>query len=296
MNMFNGSPEKETMMGQVKDIYNLPPKEFGPQDENVIECEDVSKEFNLIGRDEKVYALKEINLKQNDEFYPIKRGEFVIIRGPSGGGKTTFLNQIGTIDTPTSGSIRLLGQEVNKLSKDSYLSELRLTTIGFVFQTFNLIATMTAYENVELPMRILAKLSDKEIKKRVRELLKSVGLQDRMDHLPSELSGGEQQRVAIARSLANSPQILLLDEPTGDLDSKSTVEVMDILLKLNNFGYEESNRTPCTMIMVTHNPDLECYAHRIIYIKDGKIEKQAINERQSPLRYEQYLHYLNSQN
>ncbi|KAM3136659.1 hypothetical protein pb186bvf_011295 [Paramecium bursaria] len=219
-----------------------------------------------------------------------------MIRGPSGGGKTTFLNQIGTIDTPTSGQIQILGMNIDKNSSDAELSRLRLEKIGFVFQTFNLLATMTAYENVELPMRILGKLNDKEIKNRVTLLLKRVGLQDRMDHLPSELSGGEQQRVAIARALANNPEILLLDEPTGDLDSKSTVEVMDLLLSLNNFGYTQDNPTPTTMIMVTHNPDLECYAHRILYIRDGKLIKQVLNERQVPLEYEQFLAYLNSQN
>ena len=133
---------------------------------------------------------------------------------------------------------------------------------------------MTAYENVELPMRILDKQNEKQIRKRVKNLLTRVGLQDRMDHLPSELSGGEQQRVAIARALANSPEIVLLDEPTGDLDTKNTVEVMNLLLSINNFGYSFEEDQKVTMVMVTHNPDLESYADRIIYIRDGSIIKQ----------------------
>ena len=146
-----------------------------------------------------------------------------MIRGPSGGGKTTLLNLIGTIDSSTSGQLFIMGQRIDNRSSDDFLSKLRLQHIGFVFQTFNLLATMSALENVELPMILLAKHDEKERKRRAIALLKRVGLGDRLDHLPSELSGGEQQRVAIARALANEPDILLLDEPTGDLDSRSTV-------------------------------------------------------------------------
>jgi len=146
-----------------------------------------------------------------------------MIRGPSGGGKTTLLNLIGTIDSPSSGQLYIMGQRIDGSSSDDFLSKLRLEHIGFVFQTFNLLATMSALENVELPMILLAKYDEKERKRRAIALLKRVGLGDRLDHLPSELSGGEQQRVAIARALSNEPDILLLDEPTGDLDSKSTV-------------------------------------------------------------------------
>lgn len=217
-----------------------------------------------------------------------------MIRGPSGGGKTTFLNLLGAIDLATNGWIKLLGDKITKDSNDKYLSKLRLERIGFVFQTFNLLATMTALENVELPMKMQNKLKTKEIRKRAKQLLTLVRLQDRFDHLPSELSGGEQQRVAIARSLSNSPDILLLDEPTGDLDTRTTVEVMDLLLKLNNFGFDMESKKTITMIMVTHNPDLEVYADRILYVRDGELVKQAINEVQTPLEFDTYYSYLNA--
>jgi len=146
---------------------------------------------------------------------------------------------------------------------------------------------MSAYENIELPMLILGKLSAKERHERTLKLLEMVGLQDRMGHLPSELSGGEQQRVTIARALANDPELLLLDEPTGDLDTKNTIEVMDLLLKLNL-----ELKTTC--VMVTHNPDVECYADRIVYIQDGRIVKQAINAQQVKLEFHSYIEYLNA--
>ena len=145
-----------------------------------------------------------------------------MIRGPSGGGKTTLLNLVGTIDSPSDGELKIMDNVIDGSSKDDFLSDLRLRHIGFVFQTFNLLATMSALENVELPMILLGKYNDKDRRKKAISLLKRVGLGDRLDHLPSELSGGEQQRVAIARALANEPDILLLDEPTGDLDSRST--------------------------------------------------------------------------
>lgn len=159
-----------------------------------------------------------------------------MIRGPSGGGKTTLLNLIGTIDSPSDGELYIMNKKIDGTSKDEDLSQLRLVHIGFVFQTFNLLATMSALENVELPMILLGKYNDKERKKRAIALLKRVGMGDRLDHLPSELSGGEQQRVAIARALANEPDILLLDEPTGDLDSRATIAVMDLILNINRVG------------------------------------------------------------
>ena len=202
-----------------------------------------------------------------------------MIRGPSGGGKTTMLNLIGTIDSSTGGMLNIMNNQIDKNSSDEFLSELRLKHIGFVFQTFNLLVTMSALENVELPMILLGTLSDKERRNRAISLLKRVGLGDRLDHLPSELSGGEQQRVAIARALSNEPEILLLDEPTGDLDSRSTVAIMDLLLNINRIGPNgDGEQTATTCVMVTHNPEIECYADRILYVQDGTFVKQALNE------------------
>ena len=236
------------------------------------------------------------------------RGEFVMIRGPSGGGKTTLLNLIGTIDSPSDGELQILNQKIDGSSSDEFLSQLRLKHIGFVFQTFNLLATMSALENVELPMILLNKYkTEKERKKRAISLLKRVGLGDRLDHLPSELSGGEQQRVAIARALANEPDILLLDEPTGDLDSRATgkylnnlmssiVSVMDLLLNINRVGPAgEGELTGTTCVMVTHNPELECYADRILYVQDGVFVKQAINAVQTAIREDEYTNFLHNE-
>lgn len=259
------------------------PRELGPP---VVSVVNLQKDFVLPGG-EVVTALKGVNLNEEDGFPSIRQGEFVMIRGPSGGGKTTLLNILGTIDTPSGGEVHMFGKKVEKDSTDKYLADLRLKKIGFVFQTFNLIATMSAFENVELPMTVLGKLSNKAIRARALELLDMVGLEDRYGHLPSELSGGEQQRVTIARALSNDPDILLLDEPTGDLDTRNTVEIMDLVLKIN----QERGRT---VIMVTHNPDLECYAHRILYVEDGQFKKQATNTKQSRINYEQYMRYVNS--
>jgi len=272
--------------------------------------------------------LREINIHDNSEFYSIRKGEFVMIRGASGGGKTTLLNCIGLIDSPSSGKVKILDTDIDMaVAKDSFLSEIRLNKLGFVFQTFNLLATFTALENVELPMTIQGKLSKKEMKKRAIKLLTMVGLEDRLDHIPSgkfiyiyiyifflvisilysniytttktyiyiltllsiyiyiELSGGEQQRVTIARALANDPEILLLDEPTGDLDTKNTLEIMELLLTVNQIGKK-------TLVMVTHNDDLECYADRILYVSDGQFVKQAINQKQVTLDYDKYVAHL----
>ena len=250
-------------------------KTFG---EDVISITHLSKSFdNLV-------ALKDIHLSQDSEFYPIKAGEFVVLRGPSGGGKTTLLNLIGTLDSPTSGTIKLLGEEISTETTDKFLAHVRLKKMGFVFQAYNLLPHLSAFENVELPM-LMANMGAKQRREKALKLLKMVGLQDRVSHLPSELSGGEQQRVTIARSLANDPALLLLDEPTGDLDSRNTVEIMNLLLKINL-----ENKTTC--VMVTHNDDIECYADRLLYLRDGQFQKQILNKIQVPLDYEEYLEYL----
>jgi len=260
-------------------------KELG---EPVVILRDLKKNFTLEGRKDTVKALRGVSLCEDSDFAPIRRGEFIMVRGPSGGGKTTLLNILGTIDEPSEGTVELFGERVDRKSKDSYLANLRLRKIGFVFQTFNLLATMSAFENVELPMTILGKMSKKQATEKAKALLDKVGLQDRYQHLPSELSGGEQQRVTIARALANDPELLLLDEPTGDLDTRNTVDVMDLILKIN-----QEHKTTC--IMVTHNPDLECYADRILYVEDGTFKSQAINEYQTKLDFDLYMKWINSQ-
>jgi len=258
-------------------------KKFG---ETVVKLVHVKKEYSLEGREEVVSALRDMHLNIGSEFWPIRRGEFIMLRGPSGGGKTSLLNILGTIDKATSGVVEILGQPIDAESSDDYLSQLRLEKIGFVFQTFNLLATMSAYENVEIPMIMLGKLTEDEIAARTEELLTLVGLHDRMNHLPSELSGGEQQRVTIARALANKPELLLLDEPTGDLDTRTTIEIMDLILSINIQG--------TTCVMVSHNPDIECYADRVLYLDDGMFVEQAINVEQTPLIYSEYIQYVNN--
>jgi putative ABC transport system ATP-binding protein len=283
--------QQENKSNDPFDIFNLVKTELGP---TIVQCHKISKVYKLPGVEETVKALYDISLDDNCEFYPIKRGEFVIIRGPSGGGKTTLLNILGTLDSDFEGELSIMNNKITKNCTDEFLSQLRLKNIGFVFQSFNLISTMTAFENVCLPMTIDNKLSESEKKNRAKNLLKRVGLEDRMDHLPSELSGGEQQRVAIARALSNQPDILLLDEPTGDLDSTSTIEVMNLLLSINKFGPNKDNVNKSTIVMVTHNPELECYANRILYVQDGVFIKQAINEYQQALTVKEYLDYINS--
>jgi putative ABC transport system ATP-binding protein len=277
------------MKNSNKDIFKLESKKLG---ENVLKLENVTKKYKLPGNED-VVALKNISLSESSEFKPIRKGEFVIIRGPSGGGKTTLLNIIGTLDSDFEGELEIMRTKITKSCSDEFLSRLRLTDIGFVFQTFNLISTMTASENVELPMTIANNLSQVEKKSRGMNLLTRVGLEDRSEHVPSELSGGEMQRVAIARALSNKPNLLLLDEPTGDLDSTSTIEVMNLLLSINKFGPDDSGERT-TIVMVTHNPELECYADRILYVQDGIIAKQIINEYQVALTVQEYLDYINS--
>ena len=198
----------------------------------------------------------------------VKKGEFVAIMGPSGSGKSTLINCLAAIDTPTMGDIFIDGQNIAALTDDD-LAEIRLRKIGLVFQTFQLFELLTALENVEMPMTFL-KLPKKKRQERALELLRMVGLEARAKHLPSELSGGEQQRIAVARALANEPPILFLDEPTGDLDSKNGQMVMELLKSIHDKGE--------TLVMVTHDPDMAVYADRIINMLDGKILNEEIND------------------
>lgn len=204
----------------------------------------------------------------------VNKGEFVSIMGPSGSGKSTFMNILGCLDRPTTGSYRLNGDEVATLSDDE-LAYVRNKQIGFVFQSFNLLTKLTALENVALPM-IYAGVNKKMRIERATQLLQSVGLGERMDHLPSELSGGQRQRVAIARALANNPAIIMADEPTGNLDSKSTIDVMNIFRDLHDEGR--------TILLVTHEPDIATYASCNVVLKDGIIVEDSINSNMTPIK------------
>ena len=204
----------------------------------------------------------------------VNKGEFVSIMGPSGSGKSTFMNILGCLDRPTTGSYRLNGDEVATLSDDE-LAYVRNKQIGFVFQSFNLLTKLTALENVALPM-IYAGVNKKMRIERATQLLQSVGLGERMDHLPSELSGGQRQRVAIARALANNPAIIMADEPTGNLDSKSTIDVMNIFRGLHDEGR--------TILLVTHEPDIATYASRNVVSKDGIIVEDSFNSNMTPIK------------
>ena len=221
-------------------------------DENMIELRDVHKIYKTEFYE--VHALNGVTMK-------IKEGEFVAIMGPSGSGKSTLLNMIGCLDKPTTGEVIINGVETSRLS-DRQLTELRRDSIGFIFQQYNLIPTLTALENVELPM-IFRGLSER--KRRAMELLSLVGIKELANRKPNEISGGQQQRVAIARALANDPPILLCDEPTGNLDTKSGRDVMDIISRLN----EEKG---VTVVLVTHDPALSDYADRVVRIRDGRID------------------------
>lgn len=220
---------------------------------------EVEKTYAL--GENKVHALKGINMQLN-------KGEFVAFMGPSGSGKTTLLNLIGVLDKPSKGKIYVDDIDLTVL-KERQLTKLRRSTIGFIFQFYNLIPVLSAYENVELPM-LIAGVPTKERDARAKELLKMVGLSERMHHRPDELSGGEQQRVAIVRALANKPSIVLADEPTGDLDSKTGKEVVQALKDL-------SNREGATVIVVTHDPSVAAMASRVFEMRDGAIIKEHIN-------------------
>lgn len=219
----------------------------------LIKITDIKRNF-ILGN-EIVYVLKGINLE-------INKGEYVALMGPSGSGKSTLMNLLGCLDTPTSGHYILNGKDVSQM-KDNELAEIRNKEIGFVFQTFNLLPRTTALDNVALPM-IYAGHSKSERNTRATEVLKQVNLADRMDHQPNQLSGGQRQRVAVARALVNKPSIILADEPTGNLDSKTSVEIMKLFGDIHAQGN--------TVILVTHEEDIAAYAHRVIRLRDGLIE------------------------
>jgi len=235
-----------------------------PPDNAVIHTRELTKEYELGA--ETVRALRGVDMQ-------IDKNEFVAIMGPSGSGKSTLLNLIGCLDTPTSGQYWLSGQEVSQLD-DNELARIRNREIGFVFQTFNLLSRTTALHNVELPL-IYSGMSARDRHQRAREALDSVGLADRMAHHPNELSGGERQRVAIARALVNRPSLLLADEPTGNLDSQTSKEIMDIFVGLHEQGE--------TIIVVTHERDIAACSERLIGLRDGKIETDELHTIGAPV-------------
>ena len=228
--------------------------------DKVIEIQDIVKNYQI--GTVIVRALRSVSVN-------INKNEYVAIMGPSGSGKSTLMNLLGCLDTPTSGSYILNGTDVSKM-EDDYLAEIRNKEIGFVFQTFNLLPRYTALENVMLPL-IYAGVGKVEREKLAVESLEKVNLQDRMDHKPNELSGGQRQRVAIARALVNKPSIILADEPTGNLDSKTSIDIMGLLDDIHGNGN--------TVIVVTHEEDIAKYAHRIIRLFDGEISKDVMNDR-----------------
>jgi len=228
-------------------------------DDVIIRTEGLTKNYTM--GSETVHAVRSVDLT-------VQRGEFVAIMGPSGSGKSTFMNMVGCLDTPTSGEYWLDGQPVSELSEDE-LAAVRNKAIGFVFQTFNLLPRQTALHNVELPL-IYAGVGSSERKERARAKLELVGLGDRMEHKPPEMSGGQRQRVAVARALVNEPALLLADEPTGNLDSVTSQEIMSQLTELNHKGQ--------TILLVTHEHDIAEYAKRQVHLKDGMIEKDFLNE------------------
>ncbi len=219
----------------------------------LIETQDLWKSYTM--GSEQIHALSGVSLA-------IERGEYVAIMGPSGSGKSTLMNLIGCLDTPTRGSYLLNGKQVSQMNDDE-LARIRNEEIGFVFQTFNLLPRATALHNVELPL-VYAGIPSTDRLKRARASLDKVELGDRMSHRPNQLSGGQRQRVAIARALVNNPSILLADEPTGNLDSKTGEEIMSLFKRLHEAGN--------TIVLVTHEADIAAHAHRVLHIRDGKIE------------------------
>ncbi|WP_316799340.1 ABC transporter ATP-binding protein [Pedobacter frigidisoli] len=224
----------------------------------LITIKEIGRKY-VIGS-EIIHALKSVSLD-------INKGEFVALMGPSGSGKSTLMNILGCLDTPTNGSYILNGTDVSRMSDDA-LAEVRNKEIGFVFQTFNLLPRSTSLDNVALPL-IYAGNSKKDREARAATALQNVGLGNRMDHKPNELSGGQRQRVAVARALINDPSIILADEPTGNLDTKTSIEIMGLLEEIHSKGN--------TIILVTHEEDIAQHAHRIVRMRDGLIENDYIN-------------------
>ncbi len=224
----------------------------------IIRLQGITREY-VMGS-EKVLALRGVDLE-------IGRNEYVAIMGPSGSGKSTMMNMLGCLDTPSGGQYWLNGQEVSTMADDD-LARVRNREIGFVFQTFNLLPRASALANVELPL-VYAGVSTRERKRRAEAALQRVGLGNRMDHRPNELSGGQRQRVAIARALVNEPSILLADEPTGNLDSATSVEIMRVFGNLHAQGQ--------TVVLVTHEPDIAAHAHRVVVLRDGKVDSDKRN-------------------
>ena len=227
---------------------------------NIITTENISRIYEMGG--ETIYALKSVSIS-------INKGEYVAFMGPSGSGKSTLMNIIGCLDTPSGGRYVLNGKDVSNMSEDE-LAEVRNKEIGFVFQTFNLLPRASALENVALPL-IYSGIGKDERNERAAKALKDVGLLDRAKHKPNELSGGQRQRVAIARALINRPSIILADEPTGNLDTKTSYEIMALFVKLHELGN--------TIIMVTHEEDIARHAHRIISLRDGLVEADIKNDK-----------------
>jgi putative ABC transport system ATP-binding protein len=227
----------------------------------LIEVEHIAKVYRM--GDVEVHALRDVSLA-------IAEGESVAVMGPSGSGKSTLMNVLGCLDRPSAGAYRLAGQEVSKLDRNQ-LARVRNRTLGFVFQSFNLLSRTSALENVELPL-LYAGVSSRERHKRAREALERVGLGDRFHHHPNQMSGGQQQRVAIARALVTRPHLMVADEPTGNLDSRTSVEIMAL--------FQELGRSGITLLLVTHEPDIARYASRVVVMRDGLVQS---DRRQVPL-------------
>eukprot|EP01083_Nonionella_stella_P091047 254469_1 len=252
------SEQKEQLSEQSEDTSILSTDKKPPSaNDIVVKIENVHKTY-LLGV-EGIPALRGVSLT-------IKRGEFVVILGKSGGGKTSMLNVMGTIDKPTKGHVKVCDTVVSTKTKDADIAFLRLKRIGFCFQTFNLISSMSAVENVELPMVLAGEMNRTQIRKRAKELLQTVGLGERIYHRPSQMSGGEQQRVTLCRAVSNNPDLILLDEPTGDLDTMNSNIILKLLVELNV-------NQRITMVMVTHDISLKYLAHRVVHMLDGKIHK-----------------------